>query len=311
MNIYNVDESGVTIEHRPSRVVVELGRRNVYAVTSAERGKTHTILACISASGYALPPLMVYPRKRAVPNKLKENAVSATIFVSSENGWINQELYLQWFESFLKMIPESRPVLLIQDGHASHMTIELIELACANDVHILCLPSHTTHILRPLDIGVFKSFKSNFHKACHQYIAAHPGRVIKTDLMASLVSTAWPHSFTPINIMSGFRKCGILPFNPGSVTDRQLAPSKALQCKNVDSTIAKESSPDVVLFSEDEHQLYTKRHQEGYDVFDPSYIAWLKIYHPNDIVSAPPSESSTIPSKTLSVYSTTSEMLIK
>ena len=49
MNVYNVDESGVTIVHRPGRVVAELGRRNVYAVTSAERGKTHTILACVSA----------------------------------------------------------------------------------------------------------------------------------------------------------------------------------------------------------------------------------------------------------------------
>ena len=45
-----------------------------------------------------------------------------------------------------------RPVLLIQDGHASHMSIGLIELARANDVHLLCLPAHTTHILQPLDV---------------------------------------------------------------------------------------------------------------------------------------------------------------
>ena len=44
MNVYNVDESGVTIVHRPGRVVAELGRQKVYAVTSAERGKTHTVV---------------------------------------------------------------------------------------------------------------------------------------------------------------------------------------------------------------------------------------------------------------------------
>ena len=50
------------------------------------------------------------------------------------------------------------------DGYGTHMSIELIELAQSNGVHLLCLPSHTTHILQPLDVGVFKSFKSNFSR---------------------------------------------------------------------------------------------------------------------------------------------------
>ena len=66
------------------------------------------------------------------------------------------ELYLQWFDFFLHSIPPTRPVLLIQDGHVSHMSVELIELARANNIHLSCLPSHTTHILQPLDVGVFK-----------------------------------------------------------------------------------------------------------------------------------------------------------
>lgn len=46
-------------------------------------------------------------------------------------------------------------------------------------VHLLCLPSHTTHVLQPLDVGMFTSFKRNFSKACSKYLAAHPGRVIQ------------------------------------------------------------------------------------------------------------------------------------
>ena len=63
-----------------------------------------------------------------------------------------------------KNIPPARPVILIQHGHALHVSISLIEVARANDVHILCLPAHTTHLLQPLDVGVFKSFKA-FSKA--------------------------------------------------------------------------------------------------------------------------------------------------
>ena len=64
-------------------------------------------------------------------------------------------MYLEWFKFFLDNIPSARPVLLIQDGHASHLSIELIELARANEV---CLPAHTTHVLQPLDVKVSSHF---------------------------------------------------------------------------------------------------------------------------------------------------------
>ena len=62
----------------------------------------------------------------------------------------------------MRKIPSSRPVLLIFDGHSSHITIDVIEYARSNGLHLLCLPSHTSHILQPLDVGVFKSFKTFF-----------------------------------------------------------------------------------------------------------------------------------------------------
>jgi len=205
MLIFNCDETGISIVHKPGKMLAELGRRNVYAVTSAERGKTHTILSCVLASGYVLPPMMIYPRKKCVPDKMKEGAVPGTLFRSSESGWINGELYIDWFKFFLQQIPACRPVLLIQDGHTSHISIELIELAKANDVHLLYLALHTTHILQPLDVRVFKSFKSHFSKACNKiilqsilsggdtrYVGIFGGRSLS--------------SFTAVNIMAGFKK---------------------------------------------------------------------------------------------------------
>ena len=120
--------------------------------------------------------------------------------MKSENGWITSELYLDWFKFFLRNISPARPVLLIQDGHSSHVSIELIELARENNVHLLCLPSHTSHILQPLDVGVFKSFKSNFSKACQKYLTERPGQVVTTNVIAQLVHNAWYNSFTPVNM---------------------------------------------------------------------------------------------------------------
>ena len=201
-----------------------MGRKNVWSITSGEKGKTHTILACVSASGFVLPPFLIYPRQRVTEN-LKEGAIAGTVFHRSDSGWVNAELFLAWLKLFAESIPPSRPVLLILDGHSSHVSIETIEFARNNEIHILCLPAHTTHILQPLDVGVFKSFKSFYYKACRKQIAESPHRVITTEQIARLVGIAWPQALTPLNIMSGFKKCGIYPLNPGEVTDRQLAPS--------------------------------------------------------------------------------------
>ena len=127
-----------------------------------------------------------------------------------------------WLQFFAQSIPLSRPIILILDGHSSHVSIEAIEFARSNYIHMLCIPAHTMHILQPLDIGVFKSFKSFYYKACKKRIAELPNRVITTEQIASLVGTAWPQSLTPVNIMSGFKKTGIYPLNPGEVTDSTI-----------------------------------------------------------------------------------------
>ena len=238
MHIYNMDETGINVVHKSGRILTELGRKKVWALTSGEKGKTHTVVSCVSASGNVIPPMMIYPRKH-MTDKLKSGAVPGTLFACSDNGWINQQLYLQWFEFFVASIPPACPVLLIEDGHASHISLEVIKLS---DIHLLCLPSHTTHLLQPLDVGVFKSMKSQFNKACKHFMTSKPGRVITSEDLASLLAVTWPQCMTPVNIMSGF---GIYPLNPGAVKDYETTPSKSL-CFPSDS---QDQEPDTSMLS--------------------------------------------------------------
>jgi len=187
------------------------------------------------------------------------------------------------------------------------MSFEVIEQARANNIHLLCLPAHTTHILQPLDVGVFKSFKTNFSKACSRYIAK-TGRVVTTDKIASLVAEAWPVSYTALNVMAGFKKCGIVPLNPSQVTDRQLMPSVGVKPKqkDVDPGAEKErpvSDASGPLFSPEKEVLYQKRFEEGYNVRDPDYITWVKINHPTSDLCSLYAESSTSSSKSPTVSS--------
>ena len=298
MLIYNMDETSVSIVHKVGKVVAQVGRRMVWSLTSGEKGKTHTIVTCVSASGFVLPPMIIYPRKKGIPDNFKKNALPGTAFENSETGWINQNIYAKWFQYFLVNIPPMWPVLLILDGHSSHITIETIELARSQDVHLLCLPSHSTHILNPLDIGVFKSFKSFFSKACHKYVVSNPGRVITTDLIASLVGEAWPQSVTPINIMGGFKKSGVYPLNPGAVSDRTIIfnasnpPLSHSKSDNALDQVKDPESPSAFAFTPEENSLYETRYKEGYDIPDPNYLSWLRIHHPDSACSVGGSNSS-------------------
>ena len=43
MQIFNIEETGVSVVHKVGKVVAEVGRR-VWTITSGERGKTHTVV---------------------------------------------------------------------------------------------------------------------------------------------------------------------------------------------------------------------------------------------------------------------------
>lgn len=59
-------------------------------------------------------------------------------------------------------IGNQRPVLLIYDGHSTHVGLNIIEEARRANVTILKIPAHTSHVLQPLDVSVMKSFKDQW-----------------------------------------------------------------------------------------------------------------------------------------------------
>jgi hypothetical protein len=83
------------------------------------------------------------------------------VYLNPKKGWINTELFLKWFKEILLPRKPAGVNLLILDGHATHCnSIELLKLTEENQVILLCLPSHTTHALQPLDKSFFRPLKS-------------------------------------------------------------------------------------------------------------------------------------------------------
>ena len=105
-------------------------------------------------------------------------------------------------------------------------------------------------------------------------MAKNPDCVITEDISASVVGSAIAPTHTPLNILGGFRKAGVFPFNPGEVSNRQLAPSKAL----------KKPKLEAHSFSPEQIKLFEQGFEEGFDLPDPAYLAWRSAIYPKESV---------------------------
>lgn len=227
-NIFNVDESGYTICHKPQKIVAKKGKRAVGTLLSAERGKTVTAVCCISGEGSFVPPMFIYPRVRMRPEFL-DKAPNGAVGAANPSGWINEELFSKWFDHFLSWSQPThrpQPVVLIMDGHGSHTkNLDVITKARENNVILIALPSHCTHKLQPLDIAFFKSMNTYYDQEVQAWLRRHPGRVVTELQIAEIFSAAYGKAATVQNACNGFRKAGIIPFRRDMFTDEDFAAS--------------------------------------------------------------------------------------
>ncbi|OWZ07549.1 Jerky protein, partial [Phytophthora megakarya] len=72
------------------------------------------------------------------------------------------DIFEERVDHFVENIPPRRPVLLLLDNHMSHVALPVRRKCIANGIHLLSLPPHCTHIVQSLDVGCFRSFKSDW-----------------------------------------------------------------------------------------------------------------------------------------------------
>jgi hypothetical protein len=111
------------------------------------------------------------------------------------------------------------------DGHNSHYGLELLRQSILNNVVILGYPPHCTHILQGLDVMCFGPLKQAFHDDIRKFERQHNRGVRKSDF-AGVFGGAFKRVFTADLIKKAFKVTGVFPFNPGAISQAQLAPSQ-------------------------------------------------------------------------------------
>ncbi len=211
-SIFNMDETGMPLCPRPPKIIARRGQKKVRYRTSGLKSQV-TVLACGSATGQVIPPFIIFAAKQISP-LWTQDEVNGSRFAVSDNGWVDQELFNYWLtDHFLPNAPSRRPLLLILDGHSSHFEPYSIEFARKHGVVIFCLPPHTTHECQPLDTTFFRSLKSYWQNSVHKFYQDQPGKVISKVNFCLVFKPAWLKASLPSNLISGFKKTGIYPFN--------------------------------------------------------------------------------------------------
>ncbi|KAF2883719.1 hypothetical protein ILUMI_22447 [Ignelater luminosus] len=246
--IFNLDESGVTTAHKPRKILAEKGSKQVNQCTSAGRGALVTICSIVSAAGTYLPPALVFPRKYFKAHMLV-GAPAGSLGLANPSGWMTSDLFIQVLDHFIKFTNScsENPTLLIYDNHESHISLATVEKPRKFGVNILTLPPHCSHRIQPLDVSVFRPFKSYYNATVDSWMLRNPGIPMTIYQVAECVGEAHPKAFTPANIIAGFKRSGIYPLNRSvsseadflnaSVTDRPIdleSPSTSFQARKND-----------------------------------------------------------------------------
>ena len=136
-----------------------------------------TFIECVPAAVTTLDPLVIFRGQTTQQQWFPDNELHRFkhwLFTTSKNGWTSNSHALKWPNKLF--IPHTKPLnpdqyrLLILDGHGSHATDDFIWDCFQNQIYIIYLPAHTSHVLQPLDLSVFSPLKTAYRKwAGHLY----------------------------------------------------------------------------------------------------------------------------------------------
>ena len=142
-----------------------------------------------------------------------EHALPNTCYGVSPSGWMTSVIFEDWFNGFIKEVT-IRPLLLIFDGHLTHLTLKTITTAMEENITILKLVADSTDTMQPLDVSCFSPLKSYYERALLTFNESHGGRIkLNVSKFVDLCCSVWHKGISSTNAISGFKATSIFPVN--------------------------------------------------------------------------------------------------
>ena len=222
---YNFDETGFMMGIITSQSVVTGSERRGGKRKVVQQGNREwaTVIETICADGTALPPYVILAGKQHISTWYQDGNLGPDWTVGlTENGWTNNEFGVRWLEHFQKhTVARTTGAwrLLIIDGHESHNSKAFQNLCKEYKILALCMPSHASHLLQPLDVGCYSPLKKAYGAELSGLARQRITHIDKVEFLRAF-RAAHDAVFRQENILSSFRGAGLVPFNPQAVIDK-------------------------------------------------------------------------------------------
>lgn len=229
-NVYNMDETGVMLSKLGSvKVLVGRDDRRDYRGARVERQMV-TAVECISADGRYLKPMVIWPASTHRAN-WTTFPTPGWHYAFSDSGYADSLISLEWltkvFDPQTRDRANGKHRVLICDGFGTHESVEVMQYCLSHKITLCRLPSHTSHKLQPCDIAVFAPLKAAYRDNVERLERGGVNTIGKQHF-TSLYSPARETAFTKRNILAGWSKGGLFPFDPQRVLRDMEKPFAAL-----------------------------------------------------------------------------------
>jgi hypothetical protein len=231
-HIFNLDEKGfmIGVLGRSKRIFDKKLYDQKGVTTAVQDGSREwiAVLACVCSDGTALSPSLIF---QSAAGALKSAWVEAidpkkhSVFVtSSPSGWSNNDIGLAWlkevFERETGRYARTGYRLLLLDGHSSHLTKDFVNYCNDHRILIAVYPSHSTHMLQPLDVGMFGPLSTAYSTELSNYLHhSHGISPVRKGDFFDLFWRAWCTTFKKETIKNSFKATGIYPPNSAPNTN--------------------------------------------------------------------------------------------
>ena len=91
-----------------------------------------------------------------------------------------------------------------------------------SQIIIFGFPPHTTHILQPLDVGIFNHMKKYYNHVCIGVGQRNSRAVVTKSYFPSVWQQCVEKGCTKKIIKSAFQRSGIYPFDPTAVDESKI-----------------------------------------------------------------------------------------
>lgn len=222
--MWNADEAS----HTSSKKFKVLAGSNLdNCVVSKTGPEPHfTTMYSFNAAGEKMLPFIILPNVMDLPHSLSYDFQA--IYATQKSGWMTSHLFSIWCVFFASKISQIRMELptafknqravLIVDNHPSRINSEAIEFLISQNIKIITLPAHCSHVLQPFDVAVAACVKAKITRA--RLVDYNPrfywefnskiGKIRYAIVRAIVMS--W-QEVSIDTLLNGWEKSGIFPFN--------------------------------------------------------------------------------------------------